>query len=84
MRFRVHQAQVLLDVLHVFLNLSTREVIGISILLDALRVAPRENELEFLLLSRRPNVVVDLVMLSPHLESLVVVDLEEVVAHLVI
>ena len=59
-------------------------MVRIAILLDALRVAPGENELELLLLSSRPNVVVNLVVLSPHLESLVVVDLEEVVAHLVV
>ena len=59
-------------------------MVRIAILLNALRVAPGENELELLLLSSRPNVVVNLVVLSPHLESLVVVDLEEVVAHLVV
>lgn len=73
-----------MDVLHILFNLPTREVVRIAILLDALRVAPGENELELLLLSSRPNIVVNLVMFSPHLESLVVVNLEEVVAHLVV
>ena len=81
---RVHQTKVFLNVLHVLFDLSTREVIRSAVLLNALRVAPRENELELLLLTSRPNVVVDLVVFSPHLESLIVVDLEEMVTHLVI
>ena len=53
-------------------------------ILDVLRVAQRELERELLLLRVRPNVVVDLVVLAPLLESPVVVDVEEVVSHLIV
>ena len=55
-----------------------------GIVLNVLRVAQRELERELLLLRVRPDVVVDLVVLAPLLESLVVVNVEEVIPHLIV
>ena len=80
----IQEAEIVLYQLHVLLDLSKGEVEARQILLDGLRVLLREREHELLLLDIRPDIVVDLAVLAPRLEALVVVNLEEMVAHLIV
>ena len=80
----IKKTKVLLHMPHIFLHLAIGKVKTKQILLNRLRVFLWEIEHNLLLGAIRPDVVIDLAVLPPPLEAHVIVDLEEVIAHLVV
>ena len=73
-----------LDILHMFFDTTTREMIALSTVLNPLSVFLRKDQFELLLFSTRPNIVVNLVVLTPHLETRIIIYLKEMITHLII
>ena len=80
----VQEAEIVLHLLDILLDLSKRNMEARQILLNGLRELLRERQHEFLLFDVRPDVIIDLAVLSPRLEAQIVVNLEEMIAHLVV
>ena len=80
----VQKAEIVLHLLRVLLDLSKGNMEARQILLNGLRELFGERQHELLLLDVRPDVVVDLAVFSPRLEAQIVVNLEEMIAHLVV
>ena len=80
----IKKTKVLLHMPHIFLHLAIGKVKTKQIFLNRLRVFLWEIEHNLLLGAIRPDVVIDLAVLPPPLEAHVIVDLEEVIAHLVV
>lgn len=80
----VQKAEIVFYLLCVLFDLPKREVEARQMLLNGLCVLFGEDQHEFLLLNVCPDIIVDLAVLPPHLETLIVVNLKEMIAHLVV
>ena len=80
----IHKTLITLDILHMFFDTTTREMIALSTILNPLSIFLRKDQFKLLLFSARPNIVVNLVVLTPHQETRIVINLKEMIAHLVI
>lgn len=80
----VQKAEIVLHLLRVLLDLSKGNMKARQILLNGLRELFGERQHELLLLDVRPDVIIDLAVFSPRLEAQIVVNLEEMIAHLVV
>ena len=77
----IHKTLITLDM---FFDTTTREMIALSTVLNPLSVFLRKDQFELLLFSTRPNIVVNLVVLTPHLETRIIIYLKEMITHLII
>ena len=80
----IHKTLITLDILHMFFDTTTRVMIALSTVLNPLSVFLRKDQFELLLFSTRPNIVVNLVVLTPHLETRIIIYLKEMITHLII
>ena len=80
----INKTPVFINVLHILLNDTTGEMISLIVVLNSLGILQRHYEFELLPIGKCPHIIVNLIVLSPNLEAHIILDLEEMIAHLVI
>ena len=80
----IDKTPIFINMLHILLNNTTGEMISFIVILNSLGVLQRHYKFEFLPIGKCPHIIVNLIMFSPCLKTHVILDLEEMISHLVI